>query len=65
MSCQGCEKRELGCRTDCPDWAEHERKKAERYAQKKAEIDSNYDSVRIKRMSGMKKREIRNGRRAR
>lgn len=65
MSCQGCEKRELGCRADCPDWAEHERKKAERYAQKKAEIDSNYDSVRIKRMSGMKKREIRNGRRAR
>ena len=65
MSCQGCEKRELGCRTNCPDWAKHEAEKAERYARKLAEMDTHYDSVRIKRMSGMKKREIRNGRRAR
>lgn len=65
MTCKGCEKRELGCRTNCPDWAEHEQKKAERYAQKQAEADTYCDSVRIKRMSGMKKREIRNGRRAR
>lgn len=27
-----CPRRAVGCRTDCPDWAEHERRKAERYA---------------------------------
>lgn len=27
-----CPRRKVGCRTDCPDWAEHERLKAERYA---------------------------------
>lgn len=65
MSCQGCEKRELGCRANCPDWAEHEAKKAERYARKKAEIDANYDSKRLLRQADMKKREIKSGRRAR
>ena len=27
-----CPRRAVGCRTDCLDWAEHERRKAERYA---------------------------------
>lgn len=26
-----CPRRCVGCRTDCPDWQEHERRKAERY----------------------------------
>lgn len=33
MDCtQDCQRRRVGCRKDCPDWAEHERLKAERYA---------------------------------
>lgn len=65
MGCQCCEKRELGCRTNCPDWAEHEAKKAERYARKQAESDTYCDSKRIMRQSYMKNREIKSGRRAR
>lgn len=32
-----CLRRKVGCRSDCPEWAEHERRKAERYAEKARE----------------------------
>lgn len=64
MSCRDCENRELGCRANCAYWAEHEAKKAERYAKKKAESDTYCVSQRIMQMADMKRREIRNGRRA-
>lgn len=60
-----CEKRKVGCRSDCPDWAIYEEEKKERYAKKKAVIDADCESPRIRRMTDMKKREIKNGRRAR
>lgn len=27
-----CPRRKVGCRADCPQWQEHERRKAQRYA---------------------------------
>lgn len=32
--CFGCEKRKLGCRTNCEAWAEHEARKKAKYASK-------------------------------
>ena len=32
-----CPKRAVGCRTDCEAWAEHEKRKAERYHRKQLE----------------------------
>ena len=61
--CFECEKRRLGCRTDCPDWAVHEAAKAERYAKHMAAIDGMYTSPRIARLYDTKKREIKTGRR--
>lgn len=29
--CKGCEKRALGCRTECPGWIAHEAAKAQAY----------------------------------
>lgn len=40
--CYGCEKRAVGCREACEAWAEHERKKAERYARKDLERRGTY-----------------------
>lgn len=31
-----CPRRMVGCRADCPDWAEHERRKEVRYAAARA-----------------------------
>ena len=41
---QDCQRRRVGCRTDCPDWAEHERLKAERYAAKRQEYAAEPDT---------------------
>lgn len=35
-----CPRRAVGCRADCPDWQEHEKRKAERYEQHRREIAS-------------------------
>ena len=35
-----CIRRKVGCRSSCPDWAEHEKRKAERYAAKQLECAS-------------------------
>lgn len=35
-----CPRRAVGCRSDCPDWQDHERKKAERYAAHQQRIAS-------------------------
>ena len=32
--CFDCEKRQLGCRTSCEAWAEHEKRKKAKYASK-------------------------------
>ena len=53
-----CPRRRVGCREECPSWAEHERQKRERYERKRLEhATERPDDLLIQQAHERKKRQ--------
>lgn len=42
--CKGCDKRQVGCRSDCEAWAQHEAEKAKYYSERSIMNNAHYVS---------------------
>lgn len=60
--CQGCQKRAVGCRTACQDWAKHEARKAENYRQRAIAIASSPENRRMEQSKRLYVKECKRGR---
>ena len=60
--CMGCERRHVGCRSACPDWAKHEKRKAERYRESELSTAGRPVSMRMAQARKQYVKEIKRGR---
>lgn len=60
--CMGCDRRAVGCRSQCPDWAEHEKRKAISYQERELLVAGNCVSQRMEQSRRLYTKELKRGR---